>query len=99
MRSTALHTPLRFLSGEEPVDQAGSKRIAAADAVINFNILAGHGLVKTAGAIADCAPIIQGSSFHSAQSRGHHRNVWKFPDDLLNHLLEAIRIKVRVIIV
>src|SRR5258708_31102514 len=58
LRRATSHRPLRILSCEESVNQAGSKGITSSDTVENLNILAAFCLIEFAAAIADCAPII-----------------------------------------
>ena len=38
MRGTAFHCPLRAASRQEAIDQSGSKRVAAADAIEDFEV-------------------------------------------------------------
>ena len=58
MRGAALDRPLRVMACQETVNQAGSKGIAASDAIEDFEVLAVSCLVELAIAITDRAPII-----------------------------------------
>src|ERR1039458_1517932 len=46
VRGTVLHRLLRRLTGQEPVGQAGSEAVAAADTVVDFQILAKRSFVE-----------------------------------------------------
>ena len=49
-------------SGEEAVDEAGSKAVTAADAVEDFQIRPVNGFMEFAVVIADRAPVVEGRS-------------------------------------
>src|SRR6266571_3714908 len=72
VRGTAFHRPLRLLSRQESVNQAGSERIASSYAIENLQVLAVSRLVELAIAIANRAPIIQSRSLRFPERGGNH---------------------------
>ena len=87
MCRSALDRPLRTLAGQESVDQSGGKRIASANAIIDFKIPAHGRFVKNPVRVADRAPIVAAGRICLAQGRSHHAE-GKLLDHLLDHLLE-----------
>src|SRR5205809_2005542 len=89
MSGAAFNRPLRVLPREKAVNEAGSERVAASDAIEDFKIFTTFRLVKLAIAIADRSPIVQGGGFCLAQCSGDHLEriiLHNFAD----HLLERI---------
>src|SRR5712691_5202338 len=98
VRGPAFHGPLRILTSQESVDQAGSKRIAPSHAIKNFQILAVFRLIELAIAITDGAPIIQCGGFCLSQ-RGGNNFERIILHRLRDHLLEAVDLKPRVMLI
>src|SRR5271155_1401921 len=98
VRGAALHRPLRIMSRQKTIYQAGSEGIAAPDAVEDFEILAVSGLVELAIAIADGAPIILRGGFCFAQSGGDNLERI-FLHDRGDHLFETFHFERRVMLV
>ena len=53
MRRSAFYGPACALAGEESVDQSRGEGIAAADAVVDFEVFANRGLVERSAGVAD----------------------------------------------
>ena len=58
------------LACEEAVNQAGGETVAAADAVVDFQILAQRRFVEFAAGPADRAPVVEGGGLGIAQGGG-----------------------------
>src|SRR5436309_508007 len=83
------HRPLRILSRQESVNQAGSKGIASSDAVENLKILAVFCLVELTIAITNRTPIIQSRGL-SFPERGGDNLERIILQHLRDHLLETL---------
>src|SRR5438034_10918108 len=94
MSGAAFNRPLRVLPREKAVNEAGSKRVAASDAIEDFKIFTIFRLVKLAIAIADRSPIVQAGGFCLAQCSGDHLAriiLHNFADHLLERIyLESV---------
>src|SRR5438552_18847510 len=89
MSGAAFNRPLRVLPREKAVNEAGSERVAASDAIEDFKIFAIFRLVKLAIAIADRSPIVQGGGFCFAECGGNHLERIIL-HNFANHMLERI---------
>src|SRR6266851_6827993 len=98
VRRATFHRPLRILSCQESVNQAGSKGITSSDAVENLKILAVFCLIEFAAAIADCAPIIRSRGL-SFPERGGNNLERKILHDLRDHLLETLNFERGVMLI
>src|SRR5437763_7580313 len=98
MSGAAFNRPLRVLPREKAVNEAGSKRVAASDAIEDFKIFTIFRLIKLAIAIADRSPIVQGGGSCLAQCSGDHLEriiLHNFAD----HLLERIDFELRMMLI
>src|ERR1700723_378029 len=90
VRRATFHGPLRALAGEQSINQPGGERIAAAHAVINFQIVSAGSFVEFAIAVADRAPIVVRGAGGFAQRRGDDLKRKILQNDF-NHGLETFR--------
>src|SRR5271170_478656 len=96
MRCPALHGPLWVLAGEKSVDQSRGKGVAAADTIVDFQILASGRLIELAIVIANCSPVIDGRGPRVSQRSRDDRQARKLLNYRRNHFLEVRRIQVGV---
>src|SRR6267378_5493810 len=99
MRRATFHGPVRRLAFEQSEDQAGGKRIAATDAVIDFEVLTSWGLVELAVVVAYGSPIVHRRSLRVAECRGHHQELGKIINDVFDHFLETRNLQLGVVLV
>src|SRR6516225_184865 len=98
MRCTAFHRPLRFLSGQKPINQPRGKGIPAANAIQDLQVLPLRGLKKRPAVIADRPPIILRRCLRLAQ-RGRHDLERILPHNRLDHGLEPLQLKIGQVLV
>src|ERR1700674_3258576 len=98
VRGATFHRPLRILSPQESVNQAGSKGIASSDTVENLKIFTVFCLIEFAAAIADCTPIILSGRFGLPES-GRNDLEGIILHDLRDHLLETLNFEHGVMLV
>src|SRR5213082_1277088 len=92
VRRSTLHTPLRLLPRQKPVNQPGSKRVPSPDPVKNLQILPVLLLIELSIAVTNRAPVIQRRGFCLPQSRRHHLERIIF-HHFCNHLLKSLDFK------
>ena len=63
MRRAVLHRRLRTLAFQEAVGEAGGEAVAAADAVVDLQVLAHHRLVELAARVEDRRPVVEVAVF------------------------------------
>src|SRR5260370_38700457 len=99
MRRAAVDRPLRTLVGEKAINQARGKRIAAADAIENLEILARRCLKELAVAETNRAPVVNGRRLGLAQGGGDDLEIRKLAGDARDHFLEVCRVKFGMMLV
>src|ERR1700723_169340 len=87
VRRATFHGPLRAFAGEKSIDQPRGEGIAAAHAVINFQIVSVGSFVESPIAVTDRAPIIPCGAGGFAQSGSDHLERKIFQNDF-DHGLE-----------
>src|SRR5438552_8885361 len=96
VRRAALPRPLRLVPRQKAINQAGSERVSAANAVQDFQILAARCFIEFSVAIGDSAPVIQRRSAGVAQSRRDNREDRELLNYFFHHALEIGGIELRV---
>ena len=89
VRCATLDRPLRVAARQESIDQSRSKRIAAAHAVKNLQVIAILRLKEFTVVIADRAPIILRGGLGLTQS-GSYNLKRVILHDFLDHLLKTL---------
>src|SRR5882762_1180142 len=97
--TATVHGPLRAPGGAQTIDQAGSERVAASDAVENFEVYDPVGLVQVSVAVAHGAPIVARGRLGVAEGGRHDFQVWIVRDNVFDHSPEASRIESREVLV
>src|ERR1035437_8776366 len=91
--TSAVDGPLRALLVEEAVDQAGSKRVAAADTVEDLEVGHWTRLVERTLVVAHRAPVVDARRLRMAQRGSDRPEVGKRLHSLLDHLAEVGRVE------
>ena len=90
VRDAALERPLRILAGEQPVDEPGRERIAAADAIEDLDVPL-RDLVERPLVPADGAPAVDRRRARRAQRGRDGLDVGVRGDDVVDHRAKARR--------
>ena len=99
MGCTVFYCLRRISGGNESIDQAAGKTVAAAYAIENFHFLSIGGLVKIAVRPADRAPIVDRGTFHRAQSSSSDFEVRECRHSGVDHVFKGINLNVGNILI